>query len=141
MTGGDRAAHGGALHETLHRDEAVEGPSDRKFGLTIAVVLTIIAVVRLVFGHAHWSWWLGAGLAFAMFGLLWPGALYPLNRTWLLLGLVLYKIVNPIVMALLFFSTITPFGFFMRLVGKDSLRLRRDSTAASYWIEREPSGP
>jgi hypothetical protein len=29
----------------------------------------------------------------------------------------------------------------MRLFGKDSLRLRRDPAAASYWIERETSGP
>jgi hypothetical protein len=143
MMGGEKSVPppGGALHETLHRDEAIEGPSDRKFGLTIGAVSLFIAGVRLVFGHSHWTWWLGAGLAFALFGLIWPAALHPLNRAWMLLGLVLYKIVNPIVMALLFFSTITPFGFFMRLFGKDSLRLRRDPAAASYWIERETSGP
>jgi hypothetical protein len=143
MTGGDRSTPppGGALHETLHRDEAVEGPSDRRFGLTIGAVLAVIAVVRLVFGHSHWTWWLGAGLAFALFGLVWPGALHPLNRAWLLLGLMLHKIVNPIVMALLFFSTITPVGFLMRLCGKDPMRLRRDKAVASYWIAREPPGP
>jgi hypothetical protein len=143
MTGGDRSAPppGGALHETLHRDEAVEGPSDRRFGLTIGAVLAVIAVVRLVFGHSHWTRWLGAGLAFALFGLVWPGALHPLNRAWLLLGLMLHKIVNPIVMALLFFSTITPVGFLMRLCGKDPMRLRRDKAVASYWIAREPPGP
>jgi saxitoxin biosynthesis operon SxtJ-like protein len=143
MTGEDRSAPppGGALHETLHRDEAVEGPSDRKFGLTIGAVLAVIGIVRLIFHHSHWAWWLGAGLAFALFGLIWPAALYPLNRAWMLLGLVLYKIVNPIVMALLFFSTITPVGILMRLCGKDPMRLRRDPAAASYWIAREPPGP
>jgi hypothetical protein len=59
----------------------------------------------------------------------------------MLLGLVLYKIVNPIVMALLFFSTITPVGFLMRLSGKDPMRLRHDPAATSYWIAREPPGP
>jgi Saxitoxin biosynthesis operon protein SxtJ len=143
MTGGDHSAPppGGTLHEALHRDEAIDGPSDRKFGLTIGTVLGIIGGVRLVFGHNHWAWWLGAGLALALFALFLPAALHPLNRAWMLLGLVLYKIVNPIVMALLFFSTITPVGLLMRLFGKDPLRLRRDPTAASYWIEREPSGP
>jgi hypothetical protein len=70
-----------------------------------------------------------------------PAALRPLNRAWMLLGLVLYKIVNPIVMALLFFSTMTPVGALMRACGKDPLRLRRDPAAASYWIAREPPGP
>ncbi len=143
MTGENRSAPppGGALHETLHRDEAIEGPSDRKFGLTIGAVLAFIGLFRLTFGHSYWVWWLGAGLTFALFGLVWPTALRPLNRAWMLLGLVLYKVVNPIVMALLFFSTITPIGFLMRLTGKDSLRLRRDPAATSYWIAREPPGP
>jgi hypothetical protein len=143
MNGGDRSASppGGSLHETLHRDEAIDGPSDRKFGLTIGAILGVIGVIRLVFGHSHWAWWLGGGLAFVSFGLLWPAALHPLNRAWMLLGLLLYKIVNPIVMALLFFSTITPIGFLMRLCGKDPMRLRRDRAATSYWIAREPPGP
>jgi hypothetical protein len=132
---------GGAMHEAMHRDEAVEGPSDRKFGLTIGAILGIIGVVRLIFHHPHWPWWLGAGLAFILFGLIWPAALRPLNRAWMLLGLVLYKVVNPVVMTLMFFSTITPVGFLMRLCGKDPLRLRRNSAASSYWIAREPPGP
>jgi hypothetical protein len=59
----------------------------------------------------------------------------------MLLGIVLYKMVNPVVMALLFFSTIMPIGLLIRLCGKDPLRLRRDPTATSYWIARETSGP
>jgi len=129
------------MHETLHRDEQLEGPSDRKFGLTIGTVLLVIGAVRLVFHHSHWAWWLGAGAAFILFGLLWSAALHPLNRAWMLLGLVLYKVVNPIVMALLFFSTMTPVGALMRLCGKDPLGLRRDPAAASYWIPRDPPGP
>jgi len=129
------------MHEAMHRDEAVEGPSDRKFGLTIGAILVFIAIFRLLFGHSHWPWWLGAGLGFGLFGLIWPAALHPLNRAWMLLGLVLYKIVNPVVMALLFFSTITPVGALMRLCGNDPLRLRRNSAATSYWIARDPPGP
>ena len=42
---------------------------------------------------------------------------------------------------LLFFVTITPIGFVMRLFGKDFLRLRMDRRAPSYWIDRQPPGP
>ena len=64
-----------------------------------------------------------------------------LNRLWLRFGLVLYKVVNPAVMTLIFGSTIVPIGVLMRLCGKDPLRLRREPAAASYWIAREPPGP
>jgi hypothetical protein len=56
------------------------------------------------------------------------------------LGLLLHRIVNPIVMGLLFFGTIWPTGLVMRLRGRDLLRLKREPASETYWIAREP-GP
>ena len=67
--------------------------------------------------------------------------LRPLNRLWLRFGLLLAAVVSPIVLALLFYLTIAPIGFMMRLAGKDPMRSRRDPNATSYWIRREPPGP
>ena len=128
----------GLLHENFGRPDEIVGPSDRSFGLTIAAILGIIGGGRLALGHSHSGWWLGAAAALALFALYLPAALGPINRAWLRFGFVLYKIVNPIIMALLFFSTIVPIGIVMRLRGKDPLRLRRDPDASSYWIGRVP---
>ncbi len=70
-----------------------------------------------------------------------PQVLAPLNRLWFKLGLLLHKIVNPIVLGIMFYVVVTPTGLIMRLLGKDLLRLKRDPAAASYWIERTPPGP
>jgi hypothetical protein len=69
-----------------------------------------------------------------------PALLHPLNRLWMKLGLLLHKIVNPIVMGLLFYGTIWPTGLAMRMRGRDLLRLKRDPDADTYWIARPP-GP
>ena len=66
--------------------------------------------------------------------------LHPLNRAWTKLGLLLHRIVNPIVMGLIFFGTILPTSLIMRFLAKDPLRLSRDPGAESYWIRRTP-GP
>ena len=129
------------LHEDLAREDDAVGSSDRAFGLTLAAVFAIIGVVRLVLGHSYASWWLSAAAVMLAFALAWPAALGPLNRLWLRLGLVLYKVVNPLVMGLVFFTTVMPIGLLMRAFGKDPLRLRRDSAVDSYWIAREPPGP
>lgn len=129
------------LHENLVRSEEIAGPSNRRFGLTIGAACGIIGGIRALLGHSHSGWWLGAGLVAALFAIFWPAALSPFNRLWLKLGLVLHKIVNPVVMTVLFVSTTVPVGVLMRLCGKDTLRLRPRPDAASYWIEREPSGP
>jgi hypothetical protein len=129
------------LHEDLARDDDIVGSSDRAFGLTLGAVFTIIGLVRLVLGHPYWEWWLGVAVGMLAFALAWPASLAPLNRLWLRLGLMLYKIVNPLVMGMVFVTTVVPIGLVMRALGKDPLRLRRESAAASYWIARQPPGP
>jgi hypothetical protein len=78
---------------------------------------------------------------FAALALLWMSALAPLNKLWTKLGILLFKIISPVVLALLFYVTVTPIAMLMRMLGKDPLRLRRDPNAASYWINRMPAGP
>jgi Saxitoxin biosynthesis operon protein SxtJ len=64
-----------------------------------------------------------------------------LNRAWTKLGLLLFKVVNPVVLALIYLVTIVPIGLIMRACGHDPLRLKRDPSASTYWVKREPPGP
>ena len=66
--------------------------------------------------------------------------LAPANRAWPRLGLLLHRVVNPVVMAALFYLAVTPCGWGMRLVRRRFMRqLRPDPTLATYWIERDAS--
>jgi hypothetical protein len=132
-----------AMHEDFTRAETVQGSSDRAFGLVMAGFFAIVAlfpVLRGPWSAARW-WALALAAAFLAAALLWPAALRPLNRLWTLFGLLLSRIVAPLVLMLLFYATVTPLGWMMRATGKDPLRLRRNADAASYWIPREPPGP
>ena len=55
--------------------------------------------------------------------------LHPLNLLWLKFGLLLHKVVNPVLMALIFYGTVLPTGIMARLMGKDLLRLKRQPDA------------
>jgi hypothetical protein len=131
----------GSLHEDLRREDPTTGPSDRKFGLTLGIVFALLAVLKL-FERSNWGiiW---SVLAVALIGsaLLRPSLLSVPNTMWLKLGLLLHRIVNPIIMALLFFGTILPIGLLMRVLGKDPLRLRLDKAADSYWLPRSDERP
>ena len=128
------------FHENLRQEEVVGG-SDRGFGLVFAGVFTILGAVKLWHGHAVGVVWCASALVFLVLAIVRPMLLAPLNRLWLKLGLLLYKVVNPIVMALIFSLTILPTGLLMRLFRKDPLRLKRDPQARTFWIERRPPGP
>jgi hypothetical protein len=130
------------FYENLRRDEIVAPPSEKSFGITFAVVALLLAV---------WLWWrkdlaawalvsLAASAGFLAAGFLAPRLLRPLNLLWLRVGLLLHKVVNPLLMGLLFFAVFTPMGVLMRLGGKDFLRLKFRDGNASYWISRAEAG-
>jgi hypothetical protein len=129
------------FHENLAPRDPVKGSSNRGFGLVFVVVFTIVALAPLRHGEPLRLWSLGLAALFLGAALIAPHLLAPLNRLWTRFGLLLHGVVNPIVMGLLFFVTVTPIGLMMRVLGKDPLRLRFDREARSYWIERRPPGP
>ena len=121
--------------------EVVVGPSDRNFGFTMAAVFALIGGYGLYAGSSHAPFWLGAAVVFAGLTLWRPQTLNPANRAWLKLGLLMYRVVNPVIMALLFFGTILPIGLAMRLFGKDFLNLARDRSSPTYWLPRSDPRP
>jgi len=128
-------------HESYDRVEAIRGSSNRSFGIVFAAVFTAIGLVPLLSGSGVRPWSLAVGAAFLICALAFPSALAPLNRLWLRFGLLLHKIVSPIVLGIMFYLVITPTGLLMRGLGKDPLRLKLDRQSSSYWIERVPPGP
>jgi len=131
----------GQTHERLAVDEAVTGPSDRSFGLTFAILFALLGLSPLVRGRSLRGWALVVAAVVFLAALAFPRGLAPLNRIWLRLGLLLHACVSPVILALVFYTTVTPIGLVRRVLGKDPLRLRADQKAVTYWIERQPCGP
>ncbi len=128
-------------HESFKREDATAGSSDRAFGIVFAVVFLIIGVLPLAFGGTVRIWSLAVSAAFLAIAFLRPVLLAPLNRLWTRFGLLLHKIVSPVVLGIMFFAVITPMGLLRRALVKDPLRLRFDRQARSYWVDRRPPGP
>jgi hypothetical protein len=131
-------------HESYRDKELSEAGSDRAFGCTVGTVLMVIGALKVFLaGAPHPSACLifGAGALLLLFGIAAPSRLSMLNRLWLKLGAAIAKMVNPIVLAVLFFMVVTPMAFVVRMLGKQPLRLAPDRPAATYWIDRDtPEG-
>ena len=122
-------------------DRPLKIPSDRSFGFTFAVVFTLIGGSLLWRANRFGVLLLAAAAAFALVAVAVPRVLHPLNVAWMHVGLLLNRIVNPIVMAVVFFGMFTPIALFFRLRGRDALRRSFERRLASYWIDRTPPGP
>ena len=124
------------FHETFGGSE-VALPSDRSTGFVFAAVSAIVAGIFwrdiLVFSIAA-----AFSVVFLGAALIRPQVLRPLNIVWFKFGLLLHKIVNPIVMLLMFAVAIIPTGLLVRL-WRDPLRVRPDKAGPTYWVRRDAS--
>jgi hypothetical protein len=124
----------------IQRRRTVVG-SNRSFGIVFAVVFGIIALWPVLSGNMPRLWAGIVAAAFLLAALVAPRLLSPLNRAWFYVGLALHRVINPVVMGIIYFGTVVPVGLILKLRGKDLLRLKRDPEAQSYWIDRDPPGP
>ena len=117
-------------------------PQNRTFGLVFTGIFFLLAVYNWLTDSAPIYLRVFGGLAiiFLLATLIAPAILAPLNRAWYQLGLLLGRVVSPLVLGLLFFVLITPVALFTRLIGRDALRIKKQHVN-SYWIERSPPGP
>ena len=112
--------------------------SNRSFGVVFFIVFLLIAFYPLLNNNEVRLWSLIISGLFLILGILNSKILSPLNKIWFKFGLLLGKIISPIIMGIIFFLVVTPIGFIMKLLGKDLINLKFNNEK-SYWIEK--SGP
>jgi hypothetical protein len=123
-------------------DALTQLPSDRRFGLTFCVIflaLGVYAVVKRLDIAAYLSLF-AASVAVGSVAVAAPRALAPLNRLWFRFGMLLGRIVSPVILSVIFFGLLTPVACIARVFGRDELHLKRRAVP-TYWISRTPPGP
>ena len=109
--------------------------SNRSFGIVFFILFFIIAIFPLLSDGNIRVWSAALSIIFLILGLMNSSILYPLNKIWFKFGILLGKIVSPIVLGVIFFFVVTPIGILMKILGKDLLNLKNNNEK-SYWIKR-----
>ena len=125
-----------STHEDYGRQTHGPGPSERNFGLVFTVAFLFFGLWPLRHGKPLRPSLLILSAAVLLVTLVRPSLLRGPNWIWTQLGRLLGRVVNPIVMSLLFYLVFTPGALILRLLGKDPLGLRLNADAKSYWIQR-----
>ena len=102
----------------------------RNFGLVLAAVILLL---WLLFRPAlAWQWLAGIELIVVLAALLIPVILTPVH--WLLskLSQAISKVLNPLILAIVFYLVVTPMGVLMRLFGYDPMGMKRGAENDSY---------
>ena len=114
----------------------IELPSNRKFGFFFTFVFVVAAAYFYFATNLGWAYaFIGTASIFLLVTLIKSDALLSLNIIWMRFGLLLGMIVSPIVFGVIFFGLFTPIAMFMRLSGRDELRIKF-TQKSSHWISR-----
>ena len=113
-------------------------PSNKKFGLMISCFLIFLCI------YFFYKSFLYLGIVFIIFSLIIlsitfikPSLLTNLNKGWMLIGYLLGKVINPLVLGIIFFIIITPLAFFLKIIGRDELKIKPSTSLNSFWEKRE----
>ena len=109
--------------------------SNRSFGIVFFVVFLLISIYPLINNESIRIWSLIVSLIFLSLGIINSNILSPLNKLWFKFGILIGKIVSPLIMGTIFFLVVTPIGLLMKIIRKDLLNLNFNNRK-SYWIEK-----
>ena len=105
------------------------------FGVLFFILFLIIGIYPLKSRGVIRIWSVVLSSLFLIITIIRPNLFTFLNRLWIQFGILLGKIISPVVMGLVFFFVVTPIGILVRILKKDVMGLKRG--VSSYWINRE----
>ena len=105
------------------------------FGILFFIFFLILGLYPLISSKPIRVWSVALSLVFLIITIIRPNLFTFLNKLWIKFGVLLGKIISPIVMGLVFFFVVTPIGILVKILKKDVMGLKRG--ASSYWINRE----
>ena len=116
---------------------AVTNAQARKSALLVAAVLLGIAAWNLYRGRTTVVVIFGSlGAALVVAGLLVPAAARAFHVAWMRFAVLLGHVNSRVLLTLVYYLVVTPYGVVSRLVRRDPLR-RRAPRGESYWVERK----
>ena len=120
-------------------DEKLKIGSNRSFGIVFSIFFLL---VNTYFYYKDGSFSLTIFLISFVFLILWlinSKILTPLNFLWFKFGILLSKIISPIIMSFIFFIVVTPLAILAKIFKKDFLNLDKTKNLKkkSYWIDKE----
>ena len=105
------------------------------FGILFFIFFLIIGLYPSISNEPIRIWSIIVSLVFLTVTIIKPNLFTFLNKLWIKFGILLGKIISPIVMGLVFFFVVIPIGIFVKVLKKDVMGLKRGQS--SYWITRE----
>jgi predicted membrane protein len=109
----------------------------RNFGYLFVFIFSLFALWPLFKGAPLRLWPLVLAVLLFLVTQFSPQSLAPVYKTWMAFAAITERVMNPLIMGVIFYLMFTPIALVLRILGRDALRMRLNPEAKSYWIRRE----
>ncbi len=116
-------------------NEKIKIGSNKSFGIVFFILFLFIGLYPILNNNSIRLWSIVIAALFLILGIFNSKLLSPLNKIWYKFGILLSKLISPLIIGLIFFFVVTPTGLLMRIIGKDLLNLKFNKKK-SYWINK-----
>tara|TARA_B100001287_G_scaffold30559_1_gene21790 strand:- start:754 stop:1161 length:408 start_codon:yes stop_codon:yes gene_type:complete len=113
--------------------------SNRSFGIVFSIFFALLAFYFYYKNENINIPIILISVIFLILGLFKSNILTPLNILWFKFGILLSKIISPLIMYLIFFIIVTPLAILAKIVRKDFLNLDKNKNLKkmTYWEKKE----
>jgi len=117
-------------------EKKIKVSSNKSFGIVFSIFFLLISIYPLLNNDPIYYWSLFVSFIFLVLGLMNSKILSPLNLLWFKFGILLGRIISPVVMGIIFFLVVTPISIILKIFGKDVLNLKFNNNK-TYWIVKD----
>tara|TARA_B100000989_G_scaffold290507_1_gene263749 strand:- start:2512 stop:2895 length:384 start_codon:yes stop_codon:yes gene_type:complete len=110
--------------------------SNKSFGYVFSVFFLIVFAYLYIQTNKFFFVFLLLSILLFILGFFNSKILSPLNKIWIKFGILLGRIISPIIMGFIFFCVVTPIGVMLKLFKKDVLRLKLKNYS-SFWVNKD----
>ena len=117
-------------------EKKIKVSSNKSFGIVFSIFFLFISIYLFLNEYPIYYWSLFVSFIFLVLGLMNSKILSPLNLLWFKFGILLGRIISPVVMGIIFFLVVTPISIILKIFGKDVLNLKFNNNK-TYWIVKD----
>jgi hypothetical protein len=111
--------------------------SDRNFCIVFSVFFFILSLFQYSAEKKYFYFLLFLSLTMLLIGLLMPNLVTRLNYAWCHFGMLLQRVVSPIVLAIIFYALITPIGILMSIFKQKPINTKwRKPNIKTFWQQK-----
>lgn len=117
-------------------------PSNKRFGLLFVAIFFLVAIYYWIDESLLSTYFsLGLSALLLIVTVCKPNLLRSLNYAWYQFGQLIGKLVQPLILGIIYYGILSPVALIVRINGRDLLKLRKDNVLKTYWVKRVNGSP